>query len=62
MRTKIEQANVQKMENETKNFCGNRIFPVSRVRLFFFSNFFFYNLQGKKIEEFNKITLSIWAK
>jgi len=60
MRTKIEQANVQKMENETKNFCGNRVFPVSRVRLFF-SNFF-SNLQGKKIEEFNKITLSIWAK
>jgi len=40
MRTKIEQANVQKMENETKNFCGNRIFPVSRVRLFFLTFFF----------------------
>jgi len=61
MRTKIEQANVQKMENETKNFCGNRVFPVSHVRLFFFK-FFFSNLQGKKVEEFNKITLSIWAK
>lgn len=49
------------MENETKNFCGNRIFPVRCC-----------NLQKKGVQskrergrergKFNKITLSIWAK
>jgi len=56
MRTKIEQANVQKMANETKNFCGNRIFPVRRV-LFYGFHFFFFtcNLQSKKEREENSI-------
>jgi len=62
MRTKIEQANVQKMANETKNFCGNRIFPVRRVLFYGFHFFFFYLQpaeQKRERGEFNKITLSI---
>jgi len=51
----------KKWKMKRKTFVATE-FSLLAVFVYFFFKFFFSNLQGKKIEEFNKITLSIWAK